>query len=170
MKREYPHVAGRSSCQPGGSGRIEATGRLGKHSGRGVGMGAEPHRRGSAPELQVWRTPRPRYIFGRLSVEARLADVDLEIFQASGLVPGSRSPFVTSSDLPLNARPHVEWERGSQIRRSRCRKGPGRRSHSSRSDVQVAGLREREPRGLWRPRSRWVERELVDELDIRRVG
>jgi hypothetical protein len=33
----------------------------------------------------------------------------LKIFQASGLVAGSRSPFVTSSDFPTNARPHGEW-------------------------------------------------------------
>jgi len=43
----------------------------------------------------------------------------LKIFQASGLVAGSRSPFVTSSELPLNARPHGEWNRGSEIRRRR---------------------------------------------------
>ena len=41
----------------------------------------------------------------------------LKIFQASGLSAGSRSPFVTSSDLPMNASPHGEWNRGSEIRR-----------------------------------------------------
>ena len=85
----------------------------------------------SGADACVESTRQPPGVFGRSSGRPVSPTLTLKIFQASGLSPGSRSPLVTSSDLPTKASPHGEWNRGSEIRSGaapstkRCLREPG---------------------------------------------